>query len=192
MGAFKLHNATVLNAVLPCVVYEGKDYLVGVQVAHLIEKETFNMYRSLKRNGVTVLKGSPEIVQFLREAGIIGHSHSVTLIPLEGTRKYLKKLFHNEIPHGRKRPAVTSSRQRSVKQKTEPPKLHQESSWDLLVAISVRELANIPSSSSLFENSEPKMINKTDDSSSMFSSMKDCFSTKAVSSLPPLTQLLSF
>lgn len=66
------------------VVDFGERLLIGAQVATLLKRETFNMYRSMKIKRINIRRASPGEVAFLvkAEAVRVG-THSVTLIPLE-------------------------------------------------------------------------------------------------------------
>jgi len=63
---------------------DNAEYLLGVQIATLLKRETFNLYRSLKIKGVNMVRANPEQVEFLINCQSIKRgTHSVTLIPYE-------------------------------------------------------------------------------------------------------------
>src|SRR4051812_28156643 len=69
---------------LSVLVADGQRYLIGVQVAHLLKRETFNMYRSMKIKGVELLKAESDQVEYMISCGAVrSGTHSVTLIPLD-------------------------------------------------------------------------------------------------------------
>lgn len=70
-------SLTVLN-------YDGRKWLIGVQVAAALNRETFNMYRSMKVKGVDLTRAAPAHVEWLIRQGVVkGGTHSVTLIPYD-------------------------------------------------------------------------------------------------------------
>lgn len=72
---------TISGQSLHAVQFDAK-YVIGAQVASLLKRETFNMYRSLKIKKISIRRASPQEVSFLVkcEAVRVG-THSVTLIP---------------------------------------------------------------------------------------------------------------
>lgn len=67
---------------LSVVTLDDEKYLVGVQIASLLKRETFNMYRSMKIKEISIRRASPEEIDFLCKCGAVrGGTHSVTLIP---------------------------------------------------------------------------------------------------------------
>jgi hypothetical protein len=59
-------------------------YLIGTQVAALLKRETFNMYRSMKIKLVDLERATAEQVDFLCQVGAVrSGTHSVTLIPYQ-------------------------------------------------------------------------------------------------------------
>jgi len=63
---------------------DGKEYMIGVQIAQLLKRETFNLYRSLKIKGIDVLRAENEQVDYLVNCNSIKRgTHSVTLVPLD-------------------------------------------------------------------------------------------------------------
>jgi len=74
------------------VNFSGKYYLIGVQIAHLLNRETFNLYRSMKLSNIDVVKCHPEQIEELTQSDAIKRGiHSVTLIPYEQGILYIAK-----------------------------------------------------------------------------------------------------
>lgn len=70
---------------------EGRRWLIGVQLAAALNKETFNMYASMKLKGVVLLRAKPDHVEWLAGHGAIkGSTHSVTLVPYEAGLAYIQ------------------------------------------------------------------------------------------------------
>jgi hypothetical protein len=76
------------------VVDFGERLLIGAQVATLLKRETFNMYRSMKIKRINIRRANPAEVAFLvkAEAVRVG-THSVTLIPLEKGLYFIAGMF---------------------------------------------------------------------------------------------------
>lgn len=69
-----------------------KKYFVGVQLANLLKRETFNLYRSLKIKNVLVSRAKQEHTAFLIKAGAVrGGTHSVTLIDYDSCLAFLRR-----------------------------------------------------------------------------------------------------
>lgn len=96
-------SLTVLN-------YDGRKWLIGVQVAAALNRETFNMYRSMKVKGVDLTRAAPAHVEWLIRQGVVkGGTHSVTLIPYDTGLSFINCTPHPPplsplpppaLPHG--------------------------------------------------------------------------------------------
>ena|SRR3990167_1333393 len=79
------HSTTnVFGKKLTVVYFDEQKYLIGVQIAALLKRETFNMYRSMKIKNVRIKRAAPEQVEYLCQCNAVRPgTHSVTLIPFE-------------------------------------------------------------------------------------------------------------
>jgi len=70
---------------LSVVDFGGRQpFFIGTQVAALLKRETFNMYRSMKIKMVDLDRATAEQVEFLCQVGAVrAGTHSVTLIPYQ-------------------------------------------------------------------------------------------------------------
>eukprot|EP01096_Ripella_sp_DP13-Kostka_P002373 TRINITY_DN1319_c0_g1_i4.p1 TRINITY_DN1319_c0_g1~~TRINITY_DN1319_c0_g1_i4.p1 ORF type:complete len:266 (+),score=112.03 TRINITY_DN1319_c0_g1_i4:379-1176(+) len=69
---------------LSVVSFEEKRWLIGVQLATLLQRETFNMYRSMKIKNIGIQRASSDQVTNLVRLGVIPNgTHSVTFVPYE-------------------------------------------------------------------------------------------------------------
>jgi|ERR1711974_83119 len=69
---------------LSVFTWKGESFFVGVQMANLLKRETFNMYRSMKIKNISIRRATSEQVNFLiREQAVRAGTHSVTLVPYE-------------------------------------------------------------------------------------------------------------
>jgi len=69
---------------------DNRDWLVGVQVAVLLNRETYNLYRSMKNKGITMERASiQQIDQLLAQDLVKAGTRSITLIPLEQARSFI-------------------------------------------------------------------------------------------------------
>jgi hypothetical protein len=74
------------------VLYRGKQYLIGVQIAHFLKRETFNLYRSMKLNSIDVVKCDSDQVEELAQLDAVKRGiHSVTLIPIDDAVAYINR-----------------------------------------------------------------------------------------------------
>jgi hypothetical protein len=67
---------------------DGRRWLVGVQIAALLHRETYNLYRSLKLKKVPVKRATPEQLEFLLRSRIVR----------PGTRSVTFVGYHEAIP----------------------------------------------------------------------------------------------
>jgi len=68
------------------------DYLIGVQIAHFLKRETFNLYRSMKLNNIDIIKCLPDQIEELTQIDAIKRGiHSVTLVPYNQGVLYMAK-----------------------------------------------------------------------------------------------------
>jgi len=68
------------------------DYLIGVQIAHFLKRETFNLYRSMKLNNIDIIKCVPDQIEELTQIDAIKRGiHSVTLVPYNQGVLYIAK-----------------------------------------------------------------------------------------------------
>ena len=64
------------------VIIDGKKFLIGVEVAAMIHRETYNVYRSLKMKRVKLRRALQEQIEVLTDDRVIAvGTHSVTFIP---------------------------------------------------------------------------------------------------------------
>ncbi len=61
----------------------NKKYLIGGQVAKVVDKEAFNMYRSMRTKGIKPKLANPHQAQFLLDQGLVKRvCHRTTLLPI--------------------------------------------------------------------------------------------------------------
>ncbi len=89
---------------LHILVYEHQhnkfqqSFLVGYEVANALNKRSYNIYRSLRSQGVTLDKLSQEKIKELVSCGILMKgANSITLIPFFKGCDYLSKCEIDEI-----------------------------------------------------------------------------------------------
>lgn len=72
---------------------EGQEYLIGVEIASLLQRETYNLYRSMKGvKKITVMKASSEQVDYLLKTNVVKlGTRSITFIPLDQGTSYIKE-----------------------------------------------------------------------------------------------------
>ena len=79
---------------LSVIRLDGEEFLIGVQIASLLKRETFNMYRSMKIKNISIQRANPEQVDFLCKCNAVRTgTHSVTLIPYEAGLYFIAGLF---------------------------------------------------------------------------------------------------
>lgn len=70
----------------------GHDFLIGIQVATFLDRETHNIYRALRRRGVTVYRGTAADVEILVQARAVSSiTKALSFLPMERTVAYIKQ-----------------------------------------------------------------------------------------------------
>jgi len=66
------------------VSMDEQEFLIGVQIAQYLKRETFNLYRSMKIKNLEIVRATPEQVDYLvQSCSIKRGTHSVTMVPLK-------------------------------------------------------------------------------------------------------------
>jgi len=66
------------------VSMDDQEFLIGVQIAQYLKRETFNLYRSMKIKNLEIVRATPEQVDYLiQSCSIKRGTHSVTMVPLK-------------------------------------------------------------------------------------------------------------
>lgn len=90
-----INNAFLSNYKEPLTIIEidGSYYLIGIQIAKFLNKQTSNFYRSLKRNGVEYMRASLEQVRFINTLALcfVRNTQSITLLPFKQCIDYIIK-----------------------------------------------------------------------------------------------------
>jgi len=64
--------------------------MIGVQIAYLLQRETYNLYRSMKVKNIQVLRATPEQVDFLLKTNVVKPgTRSITFIPFNQAVAYI-------------------------------------------------------------------------------------------------------
>jgi len=76
---------------LSIILIEDRKYLIGVQVAKLLKRETFNLYRSMKVKGIEIIRAVSDQVEYLMRVGAVKRgTRSVTLIAYDPTMEFVE------------------------------------------------------------------------------------------------------
>ncbi len=72
------------------IMIAERKYLVGVQIAKLLKRETFNLYRSMKVKGIEVVRATSEQVEHLMRCGAVKRgTRSVTLVAYDAAISFV-------------------------------------------------------------------------------------------------------
>ena len=73
------------------VAFDNRKYLIGAQLATLLKRETFNLYRSMKIKNVIVSRATHEQLVYMVNIGAVRRgTHSVTLLDYESCCEFLR------------------------------------------------------------------------------------------------------
>lgn len=80
---------------LAIIQIESERFLLGIQLAKLLRRETSNLYRSLKRARIPLVRASSDQVRWINSLNLcfVQKTHSITFIPLRETIDYLTEEF---------------------------------------------------------------------------------------------------
>eukprot|EP01102_Stenamoeba_stenopodia_P009817 TRINITY_DN290_c0_g1_i4.p1 TRINITY_DN290_c0_g1~~TRINITY_DN290_c0_g1_i4.p1 ORF type:complete len:402 (-),score=89.65 TRINITY_DN290_c0_g1_i4:101-1219(-) len=69
-----------------------KKWLIGVQMAQLLQRETYNLYRSMKVKYIAVQRATPDQVDFLVKTNVVKPgTRSITFVPFEPAIAYISE-----------------------------------------------------------------------------------------------------
>lgn len=86
------------------VLYNGEEYLIGAQVCHVLFRETYNCYRSIKNKGIKIVKCDQDEVEVLVLKGLLQRgTHAATLIAYDEGKKFVKEELSRQLRHHRNR-----------------------------------------------------------------------------------------
>lgn len=85
---------------LAVIQIENARYLLGVQLAKLLRRETSNLYRSLKRSGISLQRASSDQVRWINSLNLcfVQKTHSITFVPLREAIDFLTEEFRRRKP----------------------------------------------------------------------------------------------
>eukprot|EP01102_Stenamoeba_stenopodia_P004567 TRINITY_DN14866_c0_g1_i1.p1 TRINITY_DN14866_c0_g1~~TRINITY_DN14866_c0_g1_i1.p1 ORF type:complete len:336 (+),score=101.27 TRINITY_DN14866_c0_g1_i1:551-1558(+) len=74
------------------ITLNNQKYMIGVQIAHLLQRETYNLYRSMKVKNLTITRASPEQVDYLLKTNVVKPgTRSITFIPIDQAISYIEE-----------------------------------------------------------------------------------------------------
>jgi len=80
----------ILDKRMSVLHFDGKKWLIGVQVASLLQRETYNLYRSLKIKGIYVKRATADQIEWLFKANVVRPgTRSVTFVPFDPTLSFI-------------------------------------------------------------------------------------------------------
>ena len=72
-------------------------YVVGIELATITNWETYNLYRSLARRGITAGRVSPKLLEQLITTDMVKRgTHSATLVPFEAALTVLEEFVRDK------------------------------------------------------------------------------------------------
>jgi hypothetical protein len=71
----------IYNKPFLLLVIDSLEYFIGIEIANFLQKETFNLYTSLKIRNIPYFKAQSEHIEYINRNGLLKAIHSFTLIP---------------------------------------------------------------------------------------------------------------
>ena len=74
------------------ITLNNQKYMIGVQIAHLLQRETYNLYRSMKVKNLSIARATPEQVDYLLKTNVVKPgTRSITFIPIDQAIAYIEE-----------------------------------------------------------------------------------------------------
>lgn len=146
LGEISHKRISAFGKRLSVIRLDGEEYLIGVQIASLLKRETFNMYRSMKIKNITIQRANPEQVDFLCKCNAVRTgTHSVTLIPYEAGLYFIADAITRQKKTENLPFTATTTVEKAKTAKSfivHQPKLHRRKAhpWDVHRSIKKEEL----------------------------------------------------
>jgi len=94
----KLSKRKLFGKQLNVIELDNKDYLIGRELAALLNRETFNMYRTMKVKRIEIRRANPEQVEYFAKVGAVRTgTHSVTLIPFADGVRFVEEALERQM-----------------------------------------------------------------------------------------------
>lgn len=94
----KLSKKKLFGKQLNVIELDNKDYLIGRELAALLNRETFNMYRTMKVKRIEIRRANPEQVEYFAKVGAVRTgTHSVTLIPFVDGVRFVEEALERQM-----------------------------------------------------------------------------------------------
>mmetsp|Transcript_1925 Transcript_1925/g.6016 ORF Transcript_1925/g.6016 Transcript_1925/m.6016 type:complete len:416 (-) Transcript_1925:56-1303(-) len=122
---------------LSVVRINGETFLIGVQLAYLLQRKTFNMYRCMKKKGIKIRRASPLQVEYLNQSHAVRvGTHSVTLVPYADGLYFLADALLRNVVFPNQDQESARSHLRAPYSTTRPP-LHRRKApaWEVHRAV---------------------------------------------------------
>jgi len=89
---------TLFHSSLSVVSFNGIKYLLGVQIAEVLKRKTFNLYHCMKKKNINLRRATQNEVEYLisLEAVLVG-THSVTLVPYAEGLCFVADAFYRYV-----------------------------------------------------------------------------------------------
>jgi len=116
---------------LDVLTTQAGSYFVGVQMSKVLQRETFNLYRSFKLKKIPFLRASTPEIEFLIEVGAVpGSTHSITLVPVDLAVPYIEEVLKQQETGkgltGRKPKRLREQHANNMKREESEESLHDD------------------------------------------------------------------
>jgi len=87
----------VCGSIMDILGLKGIQYMIGVQISKVLQRETFNLYRSFKLKKIPFIRATTSQIDYLIEVGAVpGSTHSITLVPIESGIPYVQEVLNQQ------------------------------------------------------------------------------------------------
>eukprot|EP01098_Paradermamoeba_levis_P005707 TRINITY_DN2394_c0_g3_i2.p1 TRINITY_DN2394_c0_g3~~TRINITY_DN2394_c0_g3_i2.p1 ORF type:complete len:427 (-),score=138.98 TRINITY_DN2394_c0_g3_i2:181-1461(-) len=126
LASATFHHEMMFNKSMTIVCLELGKFLVGREVATLLKRQTFNMYRSMKLRGIGILRAIPDHLDFFSQLGVVKvGTHSLTLVPYEDGKKFIRDCKLREARLEKRKKKTATQQQPPQPQQPQQPTQQQ-------------------------------------------------------------------
>lgn len=124
-GNLEHHRQKIFGKKMSILTIDGQKYMIGVQIASLLHRETYNLYRSMKVKKMSVLKATSEQVDYLLKTNVVKPgTRSITFIQIDQGMSYINEEINKVGLRKKKEKSpkpYTVERSKLTKPQTPPP-----------------------------------------------------------------------
>jgi len=142
-NVWKHGKENLFGKMFSVVSIRDKKYLIGVQVAKLLNRETFNLYRSMKVKSIEVIRADPTQLEWLMKVGAVKRgTRSATLLGYIGGVEFVDA----EVKKLTTKPKQATSPVSSDNEDIVDSNNEEIAAWEILLSLNTPRINSISQS----------------------------------------------